>query len=63
MRVGLATPGEIAEACGIDVDLVRNWRQRDGADTHAARVRRVRRLMMRRPKSVPVIDEPDAAPF
>lgn len=63
MRSGSATPGEIAEACGIDADLVRNWRHREGIDTHAARVEHVRRLIHRQPRVVPVIDDPDAAPY
>jgi hypothetical protein len=63
MRSGLATPGEIAEACGVDADLVRNWRQRERIDTRAARVEHVRELMERKPRIVPVIDDPDAAPF
>ena len=63
MRAGLATPGEIAEAGEIDVDLVRNWRQRDRVDTHAARIDHVRRLLQRQPRVIPVIDDPEAAPY
>jgi hypothetical protein len=63
MRAGLASPHEIAKACGIGADLVRNWRARAGILTDEARVEHVRRLMERQPKPVPVIDEPDAAPF
>ena len=63
MSSGLATPGEIAEACGIDESLVYNWRQRAGILTRTARVAHVRDLMQRKPKPVPVIDDPDAAPW
>jgi hypothetical protein len=63
MRGGLATPGEIAEAEMIDADLVRNWRQREGINSHEARIDHVRRLMRRQPRTVPVIEDPDAAPY
>ncbi len=56
-------PGEIAEACNIDPNLVRNWRQRAGINTRKARISHVLELMHRKPKPIPVIDDPDAAPF
>jgi hypothetical protein len=63
MRTGQATPGEIAEACGIALGMVRTWRQRADLETRDARITRVRNLMLRKPKLVPVIDDPDAAPW
>lgn len=63
MRAGLATPGEIAAAMGVDPGLIFKWRQRAGIRTDEARVEHVRRLLHRQPRSVPVIDDPDAAPF
>lgn len=63
MRAGLATPGEIAAALGVDRGLVVKWRQRAGIHTHAARVEHVRRLMLRPQRVIPVIDDPDAAPY
>lgn len=63
MRAGLATPGEIAAAIGVDRGLVIKWRQRADIHTADARLEHVRRLMQREPRVVPVIDDPDAAPY
>lgn len=63
MRRGLASPLEIARASGLSVDTVMSWRQRAGIRTEDARIAHVRKLMERQPKPVPVIDDPDAAPY
>lgn len=63
MRAGLATPSEIAAALSVDKGLVFKWRQRAGIRTDDARIDHVRQLLHRQPRPVPVIDEPDAAPF
>jgi hypothetical protein len=63
MRSGHAQPGEIAAASGVNPDIVRKWRQRAGINTRETRIDRVRRLLEWKPKPVPVIDDPDAAPY
>jgi len=63
MREGLASPHEIAAALGISRETVQSWRQRAGIQTHEARVEHVRGLMHRKPRPVPVIDDPGAAPY
>jgi hypothetical protein len=45
MRAGLATPGEIAKACGLSLNLVVSWRRRAGINTDNKRMVRVQRLM------------------
>jgi len=47
MKRGLATPGEIARACGIPLEVVRSWRKRAAIWSEQARLDHVRRLMMR----------------
>lgn len=63
MREGLATAGEIAAALDIPFDTVASWRRRTCIRTNEARVEHVRQLLLRQPRPVPVIDDPDAAPF
>lgn len=63
MRAGLANPSEIAAAIGVDPGLVFKWRQRASIRTDEARVEHVRRLLNRQPRVVPVIDDPEAAPY
>lgn len=47
MRRGLATPGEIARACLLKPEIVRQWRMRAEINTELVRVEHVRKLMMR----------------
>jgi len=63
MRDGLATAGEIAAALGVPFDTVASWRRRAGIRTEQARIEHVRRLLERKPKPIPVVDDPDAAPW
>jgi hypothetical protein len=63
MRDGLASPHEIAAALSIPCETVQSWRQRAGIRTDAARIEHVRRLLERKPRIIPVIDDPDAAPY
>jgi hypothetical protein len=63
MREGLASPHEIAGALEISYETVQSWRWRARIYTDKARVEHVRRLLNRKPRAVPVIDDPDAAPF
>lgn len=63
MRRGIASPHEIAAALGISLDTVVSWRRREGLKIEAARIEHVRRLLHRKPRVVPVVTDPDAAPF
>jgi DNA-binding CsgD family transcriptional regulator len=45
MRLGLATPGEIARACNLSINLVVSWRRRAAINTDNRRMVRVQRLM------------------
>lgn len=63
MRDGLASPHEIAAALGVSYDTVQSWRHRARIYTDKARIDHVRQLLNRKPRAVPVIDDPDAAPY
>lgn len=63
MRHGLASPHEIAAALGIAHNTAQSWRRRAGIRTDEARIEHVRGLLNRQPRIVPVIDDPDAAPY